>query len=257
MTAAPERQSLVDSLALRLAPLARESTRDWWNRYLKGTIPFRGVPMAEVRRAVHALWDEEGLDDWSHDEKLAVCLAFFAQPYAEDKLAAILVLSERLVAELAIEDVPTLAKPFELGHVFEWSTCDWYCVKVLGRFVERAQDPRAAAEAIAAWRDAESLWQRRAAAVSFVNLAPRGEAAVPGLPALVVEVCAANARDPQRFSQTSVGWVLRELSNAEPELVARFVEANVDVLSREARRMATAKLPLALRRHLNPEGRKR
>jgi 3-methyladenine DNA glycosylase AlkD len=49
-------------------------------------------------------------------------------------------------------------------------------------------------------------------------------------------------RDTERFSQTSVGWVLRELSRANPSAVTAFVEEHSDEMSAEARRMATAKI---------------
>jgi 3-methyladenine DNA glycosylase AlkD len=120
--------------------------------------------------------------------------------------------------------VPALAGPFDRGHVDDWSTCDWYCVKVLGRFVERGEDRRERAEAIAAWRVAPTLWQRRAAVVSFVNLAPRGERFFEGFPDLLLAVCLANVADPARFSQTSAGWLLRELSRAEPDRVQAFLD---------------------------------
>ena len=248
---------LVDALGAHIDSEATDRARDWWNRYLKDAIEFRGVPMAGVRTIVHDLWRKYELDDLPRHEQLAVVLAFFEEPYAEAKLAAILVLGEILLERLDVDDVDFLAQPFERGLISEWSTCDWYCVKVLGKVVARATDPRAAAERIAAWRAAPSLWQRRAAAVAFVDLAPRGGADVPGLPALILGVCAANARDPERFSQTSVGWVLRELSHAEPELVASFVDGHLELLSREARNMATAKLPHELRGRLNPSGRRR
>jgi 3-methyladenine DNA glycosylase AlkD len=246
-----------EELSALIADAANERTRAWWNRYLKGAIDFHGVPMAEVRRIVHAFWRDGELDRLPRSEQVELVLALFARPVAEEKLAAILVLSEILLDELTIDDVPFLATPFERGHIADWSTCDWYCVKVLGRFIARSDDPPAAAAAIAEWRHAPNLWQRRAAAVAFVNLAPSGDAAVAGLTSLVLEVCAANARDPERFSQTSVGWVLRELSHAEPAAVAAFAEQHADVLSREALRMATAKLPEELRRELNPTGKKR
>ena len=156
-----------------------------------------------------------------------------------------LALAERLLGHLEVADVPRLARPFAARHIDDWSTCDWYCVKVLGPFVERVPDRRAAAEAVAAWRAAESLWQRRAAAVAFANLARRGDEVFDGLTDLVLEVCASNVRDPARFSQTGVGWVLRELSRASPDAVAHFVSAHRDAMSREAIRSATSKLPAA------------
>jgi 3-methyladenine DNA glycosylase AlkD len=227
-------ERLVAELGRRLDARADDRTRAWWGRYLKGAIEFHGVPMAGVREIVHGLWRDEGLDARTREEQLDAVLALFAQPYAEDKLAGILVLAELLLDTLGAEDVPFLARPFERGHVADWSTCDWYCVKVLARLVER---DREAAELIAEWRRAPGLWQRRAAAVSLVRVARRGE-----LADLVLEVCAANVRHTERFSQTSVGWVLRELSHADPARVRGFVDEHRELISAEARRMATAKI---------------
>jgi 3-methyladenine DNA glycosylase AlkD len=246
--------ALVADLARRLDARANPSTREWWNRYLKGSIEFRGVPMAGVRAAVHDLWGEHRLDELHREEQLDLVLVLFAQPHAEDKLAAILALAEILIDDLRLPDVSFLAEPFARAYVADWSTCDWYSVKALARFLDRGDDRDARASAVAAWRDADTLWQRRAAAVSFVPLARRG---VAGVTDLVLEVCAANARDPARFSQTSVGWVLRELSRTEPERVAAFADEHERDLSREAYRMATAKLPPALRATRNPAGRRR
>ena len=50
---------------------------------------------------------------------------------------------------------------FEQGHIADWNTCDWFCVRVLGPLAE--QQGEACARAIAAWKDAPTLWQRRAA----------------------------------------------------------------------------------------------
>jgi 3-methyladenine DNA glycosylase AlkD len=234
--------AVIDDLARRLGKRADERTRDWWNGYLKGAIEFRGVPMRGVRDVVHAVWSERALDDRPREEQFDIVLALFAQPYAEDKLAAILALGERLIAGLTAADVPLLGEPFARGHIADWSTCDWYCVKVLARLLERAPDAPDAAEAIAAWRSSPGLWQRRAAAVSFVTLARHGDARLPNLTKLVLDVCAVNVRDPERFSQTSAGWVLRELSRADRGIVTAFVEQHADTMSAEARRMATAKM---------------
>jgi len=207
--------------------------------------------MAGVRAVVRALSRDHELDQWSRDEAVELSLTFLAQPCAEDKLAGILLLAEHLLPTLGADDIDTLARPFERDDITEWSTCDWYAVKVLARLLQRAEDSRAAAEALASWRTADSLWQRRAAAVAFILVAPHARK-LALIPDLILEVCAANARDPARFSQTSVGWVLRELSKAEPALVAAFVEKHLDLLSREARYMATERLEPEVRGRFNP-----
>ncbi len=226
----------------RLAAAADEKTRQWWERYLKGAVPFRGVPMATIRRIMKEAWRTAAVDQLDPQVQIELALAQFAEPYCEDKLAGVLALSERLLGHLTLEHVPALARPFEHGHIEDWSTCDWYCVKVLGRFVESGEDRRRRAEAIAEWRDAPTLWQRRAAAVSFVDLAPKGEGFFDGLTDLLLTVCASNVADPARFSQTSVGWLLRELSRAEPARVQEFVDEHGGSMSREALKAATKHL---------------
>lgn len=223
----------------QLGAAAEEKTRAWWERYLKGAVPFRGVPMATTRRIVHSTWRTAGVDQLDPELQIELALAQFAEPYCEDKLAGILALSELLLDDLTLEHVPALARPFERRHIEDWNTCDWYCVKVLGRFVARGQDQRRRAESIAEWRHAPTLWQRRAAAVTFVDLAPRGDRFFDGFTDVLLTVCAGNLADPARFSQTSVGWLLRELSRGEPARVQAFVDEHGASMTPEARNAAT------------------
>jgi 3-methyladenine DNA glycosylase AlkD len=238
----PVGELLARAIGDGLRAAADDKTRQWWERYLKGALPFRGVPMGTIRRIVHQTWRTAGADRLDPEVQIDLALAQLAQPFSEDKIAGVLALSERLLGHLTAEHVPALARPFEAGHIADWSTCDWYCVKVLGRFVEQGEDRRRRSEAIAGWRGAGTLWQRRAAAVSFVNLAPQGEKFFDGFTDLLLTVCAANVADTARFSQTSVGWLLRELSKAEPAPVQEFVHRHRESMSREAVKAATARL---------------
>ncbi|HEX2090218.1 MAG TPA: DNA alkylation repair protein [Actinomycetota bacterium] len=235
------RGSIATVIGKRLAATSDPKTKLWWDRYLKGAIPFRGVPMAGIRQIVHEVWAERELDRLPLQERIEVALRQFEQRHAEDKLAGVLMLGELLLNDLTTEHVTDLARPFE-KHICDWGTCDWYCVKVLGRFVE-TDDRRTRAQLIAEWRHAEPFWQRRAAAVAFVNLAPRGDAFFRGFTSLLLTVCAANVKDAARFSQTGVGWLLRELSRAEPERVRAFVDEHEAEMSKEALKAATARLP--------------
>ena len=79
--------------------------------------------------------------------------------------------------------------------------------------------------------------------VAFVNLARHGDANFPGFSDMLLETCAATVRSPERFAQTGAGWVLRELSHAEPVRVAAFVEQHISALSAEGLSYAVARLP--------------
>jgi 3-methyladenine DNA glycosylase AlkD len=60
---------------------------------------------------------------------------------------------------------------------------------------------------------------------------------------MLLDICAVTVQDPERFAQTGTGWVLRELSIAEPVRVADFVDRHLQSFSTEALKQAIAKLP--------------
>ena len=242
MTRAPAwTDAPTEELAALLEAAADEPTREYWTRYLKGTAIFRGVPMAGIRAAVRQVVADHGLAGRSAHELLALVHRWFAAPASEDKLAAVLLVAEHLAPRLELRHAAALAEPLARGDVADWGVCDWYGTKALHAFLVSADDLEARARAIAAWSRAPALWQRRAAVVAFVKVAPRGDGVFAGFTELALDACAANLVSDDRFAHTGPGWLLRELSRAEPEAVAAFVEAHPE-LSREARRMATARL---------------
>jgi 3-methyladenine DNA glycosylase AlkD len=234
---------LVEALATRLDALATEKSRAFWERYLKGVVPFRGVPMAAIRNAVHAWWQADGPSALSVPAQKELALQLFDGRFCEDKLAGTLALQELLLGELTLRDVDALGALFERERIADWNTCDWFCVKVLGNLVARELPSRTFADAIASWRTARTLWQRRAANVAFVNLAKRGEATFDGFTTLMLDTCAVTVRSPERFAQTGVGWLLRELAAADRVRVLAFTDAHLAEMSREAVRYVVEHMP--------------
>jgi len=243
----------LDELTNRLRSLADPAKKMWWERYLKGEIEFLGVPMADIRTAIHAWVDSAGMDA---DEAREAALALLRRPLAEEKLAGILLLQERVApagALLPTRDLPVIARLFDDGHIWEWSTTDWLCVRVIGPMVAAGGRPVAAM--VAGWVAAPGLWRRRAAVVAFVPVAGGGETTAPWLVDTVLEVCAATVSDRARFAQTAIGWVLRELSGPAPDRTHGFVLAHRASMSREATRMA-ARLDDELRASLGVTGKR-
>ena len=143
---------------------------------------------------------------------------------------------------MGVQDLPAFRALLADEHLGDLSSFDWFCVKVLGRMLERSPERERLADELIEWTRSDALWVRRAGIVAFVNLAPEGDAALPRLTERVITGASRNAADKRRFAQTSVGWVLRELSTSEPEAVRCFLVENGDQLSAEARRAASAKL---------------
>jgi 3-methyladenine DNA glycosylase AlkD len=241
------------SLQSRLDEAANPKTKAWWESYLKHAISFRGVKMTDIRAAVHAWMEVEGFQsDLSSDEQVDLALSLLRESDAETKIAGILYLQEALLPTGALDwraDLPRFACLFDEGHIADWNTCDWFCVKVLGPLAQQGGED--CARAIAEWRRAGNLWRHRASGVAFVNLARRGEENFGGFADMLLEVCATLVRRKERFAQTGAGWILRELSLAEQERVFAFVEAHRDELSKEALDRAIGRMPDELKQRLS------
>ena len=95
--------SVARTVARRLAAASDPRTKEWWESYLKGAIPFRGVPMAGVRSVVHDVWQEKGLGHLPLEDQIEVALAQFGGRHSEDKIAGVLMLAELLVDSLETE----------------------------------------------------------------------------------------------------------------------------------------------------------
>ncbi len=250
---APELDGLIERLQLRLNARATAATREWWTKYLRGAASFRGVKMKDVRAAMHAWFEEERLGErLSVGRQKDLALMLFEEDNTEDKLAGVLFLQEILLPAGALDwhsDLPRFARLFDGGYIRDWSICDWFCVKVLGPLAE--QQGEACARAISGWREAQSVWQRRTSVVAFVNLAKRGDQNFPGFTEMVLENCSHLLGSQERFAQTGVGWILRELSRSDQGRVIGFVEANLDRFSREALKNAIKYLPPDVKERLH------
>jgi 3-methyladenine DNA glycosylase AlkD len=238
-------EGLIERLQLRLNAHATAATREWWTKYLRGAASFRGVKMGDVRKTVHAWFEEERLGEClSVGQQKELALMLLEEDHTEDKLAGILFLQEILLPARALDwrsDLPRFVRLFDGGHIRDWNVCDWFCVKVLGPLVE--QQGEGCARAISGWREANSVWKRRASVVAFVNLASKGDRNFPGFTEMVFDNCSHLLGSQERFAQTGVGWILRELSRSDGSRVVGFIEANLERFSREAFKNAIKYLP--------------
>jgi 3-methyladenine DNA glycosylase AlkD len=243
----------VADLKRRLGREATDKARAFWTRYLRGSAKFRGVPMAKIRACTHRWWNDHELGAHPGVVGKRVAIALIEQTMTEDKLAGIIVLHELLGDQLLAADLGAFARLFAGGHLADWNVVDWFTVKVLATLLERQPDGESRAEvahAIGQWRTADTVWQRRASCVAFTKLAATGDAAFPGLCDLVFKICGTVVWSHERFDQTAVGWLLRELSRAEPARVETFFRQYALLMSKECARYAVAKLPPELRAEL-------
>ena len=226
----------ISTLRVRLQEEAVPETKAWWEAYMKQAIPFRGVKMPTIRAVLHRWYTAEGIDKrLTFAEQKELALALFQGEYAEDKLAGILFLQEILLPAGAIDcraDTSRFAALFTQGWIYDWNSCDWFCVKVLGPLIR--QEGPVCAEAIAGWHRVENLWQARASVVAFVAVAADSDYYL-----LIRESCKTLIRRDERFAKTAVGWILRDISKHDEPWVKAFIDNNLSHFSNESLKNAT------------------
>jgi len=219
---------LIHHLQALLEQHASPKTKEWWEKYMRYEIPFRGVGIPEIRQQI-AFWREEyGIAAWSEEDQLRIALRLFEFPIAEDKLAGILFLQNYLYDQF---DWKTLLEKYEQlylnGWIFDWNTCDWFCVRVLGPTI--AQHGLPCASAITSWNRSENLWQARSSVVAFVPVSSDSR-----YYPLIYESCGVLIQREERFAKTAVGWILRDLSKNDSDGVRQFVDQNLGNFSNES-----------------------
>jgi 3-methyladenine DNA glycosylase AlkD len=241
----------------QLRDLLREAgdagKKEWWERYLKGAIEFHGVPMGRIRSLVAEWRAEEGFDTRALQ---GVALELLALPIAEEKLAGILLLQEHALPQGGVDDglFDGLEGLLDAGAIRDWNTVDWLCVRVLGPVITAfGMD---AADRISGWVAAPSLWQRRCSLVAYVPLAAADPPVLADMTQRLIGTASTLAPDEERFAQTAIGWTLRELSDVAADEVHAFLLDHLAVLSREAMRMAAARLSDTQRTELGVGGRR-
>ncbi|HJK99222.1 MAG TPA: DNA alkylation repair protein [Polyangiaceae bacterium LLY-WYZ-14_1] len=227
----------VAGLRRALADGADPKTKAWFEAYLKGAIPYRGLKTPEVARHLESWALAEGVWELDHDAQLAHAEALAKGAHAEDKFAAFLILQRLVRRRSPAEGILAFAEGlFRDELVPDWSTNDWLCVRALGPLL--ARDGRPVAERLAGWRQADGLWQRRSSIVPF-----RSVTRDPAFHGDIEAAVDALVADPRRFIQTGIGWVLADLARHAPERATRLVERHLERLDREVIDRHTKRLP--------------
>ncbi|MEL6157853.1 MAG: DNA alkylation repair protein [Cyanobacteria bacterium J06627_32] len=219
--------ALIKALTVQIESVADAKTKQWFDNYLKGAIEYRGVKTPMVTKLVSSWTKEHNLTQYSIEEQLALCELLIQSRFAEDKFAGTIYLQKFLLKIFPWQQLVSFsADLFEAGYFFDWSTTDWFCVRVLDPTI--IQHGLAAASAIAAWRNSENLWQRRSAVVSFRHAAKDSQ-----YHSVIEQIIEDLVTEDQRFIQTGIGWVLADMSKSYPTRAEALFRKYLSQLSRE------------------------
>ncbi|GMH35356.1 hypothetical protein BSKO_03224 [Bryopsis sp. KO-2023] len=192
----------------------------------------------------------EGLENTSRGRNCGCMIAkdLMASGFAEDKLSCVLVYQTKLIPKNHVvwrDELPVFVSFFEKGWICNWSSCDALCMRVLANLVKHQKEEsekEACAQAIASWHHSDLVWQKRASVVSFVTLAKHGDRNFPKFKEMLLEACAGVVKSNERFAQTGVGWVVREIGKGDEKALLEFVKNNLSEFSREGLRYSLEKV---------------
>ena len=223
-----DNSKLKEKLKSRIAKFADKKRKLWFENYIKHDTKYRGVEIPTIRSELEDWYKQGNIDKLPLDEQLDLALSFFEEDYAEDKLAGILFLQLYLYDKV---DYKTLLSRFESifenGYIYDWSVCDWFCTKVLRQMIKA--NGRKCAEAISKWHTANNVWQARCSVVAFTTLTKENK-----YTSLLLKSNAKLIKREERFAKTAVGWILRELSKVDKQIVINFIAEYRQSFSRES-----------------------
>lgn len=216
-------------------------------KYLKYVIKYRGLKTPNTTAVTRQFLKTQEMDAQTSRD---LAYGLIESEFAEDKIAGMIVWQEKYL-KLSnssidwLDELHRIEKLFDDNYVYDWATNDGICSRVLAALIKSQYGPNveACSRAVAAWSSDSNLWKKRSSLVSFVGMAGKSPEIFPGFRQMLIETLGVVVQSPERFAQTGVGWVVRQLGTADSGALLEFCEANLKYFSREGLRYALEKQP--------------
>lgn len=225
-------KEMLSEIAIALSAQGNEATVEKYKRYFKEGYDSYGVPteaFTSIKKELFAKYSAElDLDGFlALGDRLVK-----TGKYEEGSLAMYWLLPfKKQWTKATLEHIGCW---LEDGGYRNWAHVDCLCSEVIYEFFKlkiiTEQD-------ILVWREAESLWKRRAVPVSFVQMLQLKLPAKP-LVALVEPLM----HDQAVMVQKGVGWFLREAWKREPTVVEKLLTKHRETAPRLIYQYATEKM---------------
>ncbi|MBY8998950.1 MAG: DNA alkylation repair protein [Candidatus Thorarchaeota archaeon] len=200
--------------------------------YLKtSSLDFIGVELPDIHRTV-----KQNIKGLKIDELPALMDGLWKIRTFETRLAAIDVLkvyakkgsvkTAMILADKWVEDGDT------------WGIIDPLCSPTIGSMILR---DAMVDETLRTWRTSDNFWRRRASVLPFLHLALKSQYK-PEFNDRIFEAVSPHISDKEFFVGKAAGWVLRELSKRDPDLVRKYYVENREQMTKLVIREGSKKL---------------
>lgn len=206
-------------------------------RYLKSPFIFFGVRIPELRKLSHTWLHSH--KDLSIDAICRLARTLWDTEYHELKTIAVMLLQYR-AKQLTLSHLSVI--DHMISTATGWDHIDEISARLCGTLYEKY--PAEMKQAMHRWIKSNNFWVRRTALLTQLTPLREGR----GDFALFSKLATPLLPEKEFFIRKAIGWVLRELSKVNPELVYTYVKQHKAEMSGLTYREATRKLPA----HLDP-----
>lgn len=227
---------IIERIREELKASADDKTRRSFQRFFKEEVVCYGVKTGTVRKIAKKFWSE--VEVFDKEKIFSLCEELFRSDYTEEGVVVCFWLPN-LVERLAPSDLAIFEMWIE-KYVNNWVKCDSFCNHTVGGLIEK--HPEAVSE-LKRWAKSENRWLKRAAAVSLIVPAKKGEFLQE-----VFEISNLLLKDDDAMVQKGYGWLLKEASRKHQKEVFNYVLKNRKIMPRTALRYAIELIPRELRK---------
>lgn len=226
---------MIERIRHELKANSDEATKASAQRFFKEGIICYGVKTGVVGKIAKKYWSE--VKTCSKREVFALCGELYRSGVTEEAFVAAFWLPN-LCDVFEPEDLETFKVWIE-RYVDNWAKCDGLCNHTVGCLVEMF--PECVVE-LKKWALSGNRWLRRAAAVSLIIPAKRGEFLQDAF-----DICSVVLEDEDDMVQKGYGWLLKEESRQHQDEVFSFILRNRRKMPRTALRYAIELMPKELK----------
>lgn len=181
--------------------------------YLKDKFEFYGIQSVERRKLQSSFIKSYKNTDF--DDVKACIIALWEKKERECHYCA-LDLLEKNIKKVDIEFIGTIEKLIVTNSW--WDTVDLIAAKVVGEFFQRFNLIKLMKGE--EWVESDNMWLRRTAILFQLKYKEKTN------PTLLFDYILRNAGSDEFFIQKAIGWVLREYSKTDAEIVRQFLREN-------------------------------
>ena len=207
-----------------------------FQRFFKQKVKCYGIKTVTVRKIANQFWKEIKMSE--KQDIFDLCEQLFLSDYSEE--ASIVTFWLPKITDQFEPDDWIVFKNWIEKYVNDWAKCDGFCNHTMGNFLVKYP---VFIEELKEWTQSENRWMKRAAAVSLIVPAKKGQFLKD-----IFEISDLLLLDEDDLVQKGYGWLLKVASHLHQKKVFDYVMKNKENMPRTALRYAIEKMTQSLRK---------